>query len=70
MRYELAGGRGPQPASNTAPVRFAPDLSYVESSDGARWDDAAALLDVLVLGDFQEFLTIPGYRLLDQAPAR
>jgi malate synthase len=30
----------------------------------ARWDDAAALLDVLVLGDFQEFLTVPGCRLL------
>ena len=31
----------------------------------ARWDDAAALLDLLVLGDFQEFLTLPGYKLLD-----
>jgi malate synthase len=30
----------------------------------ARWDDAAALLDLLVLGDFEEFLTVPGYRLL------
>jgi len=35
----------------------------------ARWDDAAALLDVLVLGDFQEFLTLPGYRLLDERAA-
>ncbi|HVX38504.1 MAG TPA: malate synthase A [Gemmatimonadaceae bacterium] len=33
---------------------------------GARWDDAAALLDLLVLGEFQEFLTVPGYTLLDQ----
>jgi malate synthase len=30
----------------------------------ARWDDAAALLDVLVLGEFEEFLTIPAYRLI------
>jgi malate synthase len=32
--------------------------------DDARWDDAAALLDLLVLGDYQDFLTLPGYRLL------
>jgi malate synthase len=31
----------------------------------ARWQPAAALLDELVLGEFQEFLTQPGYRLLD-----
>ncbi|MEP6492937.1 MAG: malate synthase A [bacterium] len=30
----------------------------------ARWNDAAALLDRLVLGEFEEFLTVPGYRLL------
>ena len=36
----------------------------------ARWDDAAALLDVLVLGEFQEFLTVPGYRLLEQRGGR
>jgi hypothetical protein len=30
-----------------------------------RWDAAAGLLDLLVLGDFQEFLTLPGYRLLN-----
>ncbi|MGE5732002.1 MAG: malate synthase A [Gemmatimonas sp.] len=41
-----------------------------ERRDGARWDDAAALLDVLVLGDFQEFLTVPGYRLLDDRAKR
>jgi malate synthase len=35
----------------------------------ARWDAAAALLDVLVLGDFQEYLTVPGYALLDAAAA-
>lgn len=33
----------------------------------ARWTEAAALLDLLVLGDFEEFLTIPGYRLLDNS---
>jgi len=32
---------------------------------GARLADAAALLDTLVLGPFEEFLTIPGYRLLE-----
>lgn len=32
--------------------------------DGRRWDDAAALLDLLVLGEFEEFLTIPAYRLI------
>jgi malate synthase len=41
-----------------------------DGRDDARWDDAAALLDVLVLGDFQEFLTVPGYRLLDHGAAR
>jgi hypothetical protein len=30
--------------------------------------DAAALLDTLVLGPFEEFLTIPGYRLLESDP--
>jgi malate synthase len=30
----------------------------------SRLDDAAALLDDLVLGDWQDFLTVPGYRLL------
>ncbi|MDB4879783.1 MAG: malate synthase [Gemmatimonadetes bacterium] len=32
---------------------------------GARLADAAALLDALVLGPFEEFLTVPGYRLLE-----
>jgi malate synthase len=32
---------------------------------GARWGDAATLLDDLVLGEFQEFLTQTAYRLLD-----
>jgi len=30
----------------------------------SRLDDAVALLDELVLGEWQEFLTIPGYKLL------
>jgi malate synthase len=39
------------------------------ADDGSRWQDAAALLDELVLGDFQEFLTIPGYRRLARTRA-
>ena len=45
-------------------------LESLRAADGgsgesdARWDDAAALLDLLVLGEFEEFLTVPGYRLL------
>jgi malate synthase len=30
----------------------------------SRLEDAARLLDELVLGNWQDFLTIPGYRLL------
>jgi malate synthase len=33
----------------------------------ARFDVAAALLDDLVLGDWQDFLTVPGYQLLDRS---
>jgi malate synthase len=41
-----------------------------ERPEAARLDDAAALLDELVLGEtFAEFLTIPGYRYLDDARA-
>jgi malate synthase len=36
-----------------------------ESSGEHRLDEAAALLDVLVLEDFEEFLTLSGSRLLD-----
>ena len=32
----------------------------------SRLDDAVALLDELVLGEWQEFLTVPGYRLLER----
>ncbi len=31
---------------------------------GARWDDAATLLDRLVLGEFEQFLTVPGSKML------
>ena len=31
---------------------------------GARLDEASALLDMLVLSDFEEFLTVPAGRLL------
>jgi malate synthase len=43
-------------------------LASAES--GSRWQDAAALLDELVLGEFQEFLTIPGYERLVGARAQ
>ena len=41
-------------------------LAVLRESETAssRWSDAAALLDLLVLGDFEEFLTVPGYALL------
>jgi malate synthase len=39
------------------------------SAQGSRWQEAAALLDELVLGEFQEFLTIPGYRRLARTRA-
>jgi malate synthase len=32
--------------------------------EGSRLDDAVSLLDELVLGEWQDFLTLPGYRLL------
>jgi hypothetical protein len=31
----------------------------------SRITDAAALLDALVLGEFEEFLTVVGYRVLE-----
>ncbi|HEY4217724.1 MAG TPA: malate synthase A [Gemmatimonadaceae bacterium] len=34
------------------------------AAPAGRWDDAAQLLDSLVLGDFEDFLTVPGSRLL------
>ena len=34
------------------------------AAPGSRLDDAAALVDELVLGEWQEFLTLPGYRRL------
>ncbi len=45
--------------------RVLASLKAAGDGDPTRWDDAAALLDVLVLGEFQEFLTVPGYKLLD-----
>jgi malate synthase len=39
----------------------------VDAGGFSRLHEAAALLDALVLGEFEEFLTIPGYRLLDTA---
>ena len=42
------------------------ELSRLRSQPGAgtRLDEAATLLDSLVLGEFEEFLTVPGARLL------
>jgi malate synthase len=40
------------------------ELSQSASAD-SRIRDAAALLDDMVLGEWQDFLTLPGYRLLD-----
>ena len=39
------------------------------AAPGARFEDAAALLDELVLGEWQDFLTLPGYERLDQSAA-
>jgi malate synthase len=36
----------------------------------SRLDDAAALLDELVLGEWQDFLTLSGYKLLNQNPSK
>ena len=35
------------------------------ATEDSRLDDAAALLDELVLGEWQDFLTLPGYKLLN-----
>jgi malate synthase len=35
------------------------------AGEGRRWADAASLLDSLATGDFQDFLTEPGYAMLD-----
>jgi malate synthase len=44
-------------------------LADLTSGGGAsRLRDAAGLLDDLVLGEFQDFLTIPGYALLEETP--
>jgi malate synthase len=45
----------------------AEELARLEKSELAapRLTDAAALLDALVLGEFEEFLTVVGYRALD-----
>jgi malate synthase len=37
---------------------------HTSATPESRVNDAAALLDELVLGDWQDFLTVPGYRLL------
>jgi hypothetical protein len=37
---------------------------WSESPGEHRWNEAAALLDMLVLGEFEDFLTLPAYRLI------
>ena len=41
-----------------------------ESPQTGRWDAAAGLLDRLVLGEFIDFLTLPGYELLIERDTR
>jgi malate synthase len=60
----LEDGR-PMTAELYSAVREAELTSLRASAPGARWTDAAALLDELVLADeFAEFLTLAAYRLL------
>jgi malate synthase len=58
-------GSGTMSASEYGRVRedVVAELRQSAPAD-SRLDDAAALLDELVLGEWQEFLTIPGYKLL------
>ena len=44
------------------------DSLRASASAESRFDDAARLLDDLVLGEFQDFLTTAGYELLDTRP--
>jgi malate synthase len=51
----------------------AEELARLDGELGAshtRLHDAAGLLDALVLAEFEEFLTLPGYRLLESEPDR
>ncbi|MDB4907485.1 MAG: malate synthase [Gemmatimonadetes bacterium] len=65
----LSGG-GTMSANVYREVRDREQAALVQASaPGSRVHDAAALLDQLVLGDFQDFLTVPGYRMLDGAHA-
>jgi malate synthase len=41
-----------------------------KASEDARFDDAAELLDAMVLGDFEDFLTLPGYKRLVELEQR
>jgi malate synthase len=67
-QVRLDGG-GTVTASLYREVRDAELSALVRERQGAsRYDDAAGLLDALVLSEtFTDFLTIPGYRLLDGA---
>jgi malate synthase len=63
-RAPLADGKAVTPqAYQETRTRLLGELRA--TNEKGRWDAAATLLDELVLGEFQEFLTLPGYRVLD-----
>jgi len=58
-------GSGTMSASTYREVRESVVAELRQSATaGSRLSDAAKLLDELVLGEWQDFLTIPGYRML------
>jgi malate synthase len=57
-------GNGAMTGDRYMDVRTRMVESFKAASPEGRWNDAAALLDRLVLGDFEDFLTVPGSRLL------
>jgi len=58
-------GSGTMSASAYREVRESVVAELRQSATaGSRLSDAAKLLDELVLGEWQDFLTIPGYRML------
>jgi malate synthase len=57
-------GNGTMSAGQYSEVRRRMLETFRAASPDGRWDDAAALLDQLVLGEFEDFLTVPGSRML------
>jgi malate synthase len=64
-RAQLADGRKVTPELYRDVRNEVVDQLQAASGEGSRLSDAAALLDRLVLEPFQEFLTLPGYQMLD-----